>query len=316
MRLLIAIVNYRTAALVVDCLRSLAPEVAAIAGARVSLVDNASGDDSVGVLRAAIAANGWDAWCDLRALPRNGGFAYGNNEAIAPYRAARPEHVWLLNPDTVVRPGAAQALLDHLDAHPEAGIAGSRTEDPDGAPQSSAFRFPSIAGEFEAAARLGLASRLLGRWVVPMPPGEHAAAVDWVSGASLMVRGHVLDAVGLLDEGYFMYFEEVDLCLRARRAGFASCHVAASRVVHLIGGASGITAAAPERRRPAYWFDSRRRYFVKNHGRGYAALADLAHLAGHLSWRVRRVIQRKPRSDPQRYLGDFVRHSVLAGRAA
>src|SRR5688500_13880044 len=107
MKLLVVIVNYRTADLTVDCLRSLAPEVAAVAGGvRVVVTDNLSGDDSVARIQRAIDDNGWGAWATLMPLPANGGFAYGNNAGIRPALEGpeneKPEYVLLLNPDTVV----------------------------------------------------------------------------------------------------------------------------------------------------------------------------------------------------------------------
>jgi GT2 family glycosyltransferase len=119
--------------------------------------------------------------------------------------------------------------------------------------------------------------------------------------------------VGLLDDRYFMYFEETDFCLRARRAGWTCWYVPASRVVHLVGQCSGVTdKSQPARRRPVYWFDSRRRYFVKNHGAVYALLADVAWTAGASVYRVRRLVQRKPDTDPPNFLTDFLRRSTLA----
>src|SRR3954449_6202464 len=107
MRVLIVIVNYRSAGLAVDCLRSLAPEVRALGGpsaARVVVTDNASGDDSVARLTAAVRDNGWGDWATVQPLARNGGFAFGNNEAIRPALAGadKPDYVLLLNPDTLV----------------------------------------------------------------------------------------------------------------------------------------------------------------------------------------------------------------------
>ena len=316
MRLLVVIVNYRSASLCIDCLRSLAPEVPAKAGARVVVADAPSGDDSVARIGAAIAENGWSDWCELKPLARNGGFAYGNNEAIRPALAAadEPQYVLLLNPDTVVRPGAIAALLAFMDRTPTAGIAGSRLEDPDGSPQRSAFRFPTVASELEAGLRLGPVSKLLRNRVVapPVPAGTEPVRTDWVAGASMIVRREVFEAVGLLDEGYFMYFEEVDFCLRAARAGWPCWYVPASRVVHLVGQSSGVTdVRQANRRRPRYWFESRRRYFVRNHGYAKAALADLCWMAGFATFRARRVVQRKPDTDPQHLLGDFARNSVL-----
>jgi GT2 family glycosyltransferase len=201
----------------------------------------------------------------------------------------------------------------YLDAHPSVGIAGSRLEERDGTPQRSAFRFPTVASEFEGGLRLGLLTSVLSRFVVAPPVVNENVATDWVCGASMMVRRQVFDAVGFLDDGYFMYFEELDFCLRARHAGWSCAYVPASRVVHLVGQASGIGQKTPgiPKRLPTYWFDSRRRYFVKNHGVLYAALADLAFVTGFGAWRVRRVIQGKPDEDPQGLLGDFVRNSVV-----
>jgi N-acetylglucosaminyl-diphospho-decaprenol L-rhamnosyltransferase len=315
LKLLVVIVNYRTPDLAIDCLRSIESEVRAIGGCRVCLTDNLSPDDSVAKLNHAIDENRWRDWCDFRPLPSNGGFAYGNNEGIEPYlkQVDKPDFVLLLNPDTVVRPGGILALLEFMERNADVGIAGSRLEDPDGTPQRSAFRFPGFASEWEGGIRLGVMSRLLrGRLVAP-PVVDHQTDTDWVAGASMMIRRDVFERVGLLDANYFMYFEEVDFCLRSRRAGFRCVYVPQSRVVHLVGQASGVTdKAKANKRRPAYWFDSRRRYFVKNHGLVYAAFTDAAFMIGFALWRARRWLQRKPDEDPQHFLGDFIRNSVFA----
>jgi GT2 family glycosyltransferase len=161
--LLVVTLNYRTHRLTIDCLQSLENEVRAIPGVQVVVSDNASGDGSVEQIGRAIAENNWDDWATLMPLDRNGGFAFGNN---APIRAAlqsqlKPDYVLLLNPDTVVRPGALQALLDFMNANPQVGIAGSRLEDPDGTPQHSAFRFHSFLSEIDSGLRLGLVTKLL-----------------------------------------------------------------------------------------------------------------------------------------------------------
>jgi GT2 family glycosyltransferase len=308
----VVIVNYRTPRLVVDCLRSLAPEITAELSLRVLITDNLSGDDSIPIIDEAIRANGW-TWAELRPLPRNGGFAYGNNAVIRELlsTAKPPRYVWLLNPDTIARPRAATVLIDFLEAHPGVGIAGGRLEDPDGKPQTAAFRFPSLLGEFEDTVRIGLVSRALARFRVPPPPREVSHRADWVSGASMMVRREVFETVGLMDEGYFLYFEETDFCLRSRRAGWPIWHVPASRVIHLEGQSTGVTGAnLAQKRRPKYWFDSRARYYRKNHGATYALLADLTYIAGFGTWRLHRRLRRKPDPDPPGLLADFVRHAV------
>lgn len=314
MRVLVVIVNYRTASLTIDCLGSLAPQVGE--DVRVVVTDNASRDDSVARIADAIARNGWGAWCELMPLDRNGGFAYGNNAAIRPALAAadKPTYVLLLNPDTVLRDGAIRELVAFMDAHPKAGIAGSRLEHPDGEAQRSAFRFHTVLSELEGGLRLGVVSKALRRHIVapPVPQGSDPVLTDWVAGASMIIRREVFDDIGLLDEAYFMYFEEVDFCLRAKRAGWTCWYVPRSRVVHLVGQASGVTDVKKARkRRPKYWFDSRRRYFLRNHGEFRTVLADAAWAGGFMLYRARQLIQKKPDNDPDRLLRDFVANSYL-----
>ncbi len=112
------------------------------------MTDNASGDGSVELLHGTIRARGWEGWAAVQPLERNGGFAWGNNQAIRPALASEvpPRYVLLLNPDTIVRPGALAAFVDFLDRFPEVGIAGGRLENLDGTPQWSAFRFHSVLG--------------------------------------------------------------------------------------------------------------------------------------------------------------------------
>jgi N-acetylglucosaminyl-diphospho-decaprenol L-rhamnosyltransferase len=312
--LLVVIVNYRTPELTIDCLRSLESEVRSLPGTRVVVTDNASGDQSVEKIGTAIQTEGWGEWASLMPLERNGGFAFGNNAAIRPAlkSANPPAYFWLLNPDTVVRPGALKALLDFLNAHPHAGIAGSRLEEPDGTPQCSAFRFHTVLGELEDSLRLGIITKLLSRWVVAPPISNETYQTDAVAGASMLIRREVFETVGLMDEAYFMYYEEMDFCLQAFKAGWSCWYVPQSRIVHLVGQSSGLNdAERPLKRLPQYWFDSRRRYFLKNHGWLYTALADAFRAFGFTVWRVRRRMQGKPDLDPPKFLNDFVVNSVF-----
>ena len=312
--LLVVIVNYKTPRLTIDCLHSLVGEIRSLPNTRVAIADNASGDNSVAEIAAAIAAEGWSDWASFAPLDRNGGFAFGNNALIRPVLESTnpPSYFLLLNPDTVVRPGALKALVDFMDAHPEAGIAGSRLEDPDGTPQQSAFRFHTLASEFDFGWRLGIISKLLSRWAVAPPVPQETCQTDWIAGASAIVRREVFEAVGLLDEAYFMYYEEMDFCLQVNKAGWSCWYVPESRVVHLVGQSSGVNNFQPQTKRlPQYWYDSRRRYFVKNYGWFYTALADLFWASGFVFWRMRRVVQRKPDTDPPHMLSDFMSNSVF-----
>jgi GT2 family glycosyltransferase len=166
---LVVIVNFRVPELLVDCLASIKHELPP--DGRVVVVENGSGDNSADILAQAIRANGWGAWCDLLISEQNLGFTGGNNLPIgkALEQSSAPRYFWLLNPDTVARPGALRALLEFMEQNPAVGIAGSRLEHPDGTPQRSAFRFKTIRGEFEANARTGPVTRLLRRFVVAPP---------------------------------------------------------------------------------------------------------------------------------------------------
>ncbi len=311
---LVVVVNYRTARLSVDCLRSLSGELRGLPGLRAVVVDNDSSDGSYEVITAEIAARGFSDWACCVPGPRNGGYAFGNNLALRAALASphAPPFFLLLNPDCQVRAGSVNALRDFLERHPRVGIAGSCLENPDGSLWSTAFRFPTVLGELEGGARLGLLTRLLKRWEVPVRMTERAEQVDWLPGASMMVRRAVFERVGLMDDGFFLYYEETDFCLRANRAGFSCWYVPESRVMHIAGQSTGVTdRTGPVKRRPQYVFDSRHRYFVKNHGPAYAVLADLAWILGLASFRLRRRIQRKPDSDPPALLYDSFRNNAL-----
>ena len=220
-----------------------------------------------------------------------------------------PDFVYILNSDAFPDADAIKALLQHLMAHPATGFAGSFIYGDDGVAHRTAFRFPSIASEFEAQVRFGPISQALSRWIVAQPIPQATVQVDWLAGASLMMRRAVLDQIGLFDEQFFLYFEETDLCRRATLAGWPTDYVVDSRVMH-IGSAS--TGMRGWRRIPGFWLDSRLHYFVKNHGVAYTGAATLALLAGGALWRARLLIQRKDRGDPPLYLTDLTLHALRA----
>ncbi|OWK34159.1 glycosyltransferase family 2 protein [Fimbriiglobus ruber] len=313
MNILTVILNYRTPVMTADCLDTLAALPETTAGRmRAVVVDNASGDGSPERLESHVREHGHGTWASVMPRAVNDGFAAGNNAAIRVGLTdlTPPDAVWLLNPDTLVRANALAPLVGCLTANPNVGIVGSRLENRDGGPQRSAFHFPSVLGEFERAARTGPVTRLLARQVVAPPVPSGPTRTEWVSGASMLVRREVFDTVGLLDDGYFLYFEETDFCRRATRAGWDCRYEPASRVVHLVGQSTGLDERTHlPKRVPGYWFAARKRYFESGHGWCYARAADIGWLAGHLLWRTRQRVERRPDDTPPGLVADFIRQT-------
>jgi N-acetylglucosaminyl-diphospho-decaprenol L-rhamnosyltransferase len=306
----VVIVTYKSAQLTIESLRSIQSERATEGlSIRVIVVDNASGD--LPTIEKVLEPNGWSSWVTLIPAPMNGGFAYGNNLGIQrAYATGSPNYVYLLNPDAQVRPGAISSLVRFLEVQPNVGIAGSSFETLDGNDWPFAFRFPTLVSELSHGLQFGLVERLLKRWTVARPMTMTRQPTDWISGASMMVRPAVFAAIGGLDENYFLYFEETDFCYRARQAGFSTWYVPESRVMHIIGQSTKITDAplAP-RRLPAYWFESRKRYFAVTAGISHAMIIDIVAVLAHSLGLLKRIALR--RSGIPYYIRDLLRHSVL-----
>ena len=286
MRLAIIIVNYRTSQLVCNCLQSLKAQTDG-STSQVIIVDNNSRDGSIDRISETINKEQWNDWVTLLPQRSNLGFASGNNAGIKGIQsfANKPNYYLLLNPDTIVPSGALDKLITFLDAYPEVGIVGAQLENEERVPQSSGRRFPSIWSEFETGTRLRLLSRLLQNKRVALPVPKQPHRCDWVSGAAMLVRSSVFEQVGLLDEGFFLYFEELDFCHRAHDAGWQIWIEPTARVIHLEGQATGIQL--PRKRRGHYWYASRMRYFIKHHGILKWLTADLLWGIGRISLLVR-----------------------------
>lgn len=245
----IVIVNYNARAHLENCLRSLAAAPPATPH-DIVVVDNASTDGSVEAADAL--ARRWpvqDRHIAVRiiAQPGNAGFAAGNNAGI---RATSGDLVLLLNNDTIVPAGAIDALVGRLAATPRAAVAGPRLVDGSGAAELSFGPMISPLGELRQKIAIGLHRRRVGmvtRWVERATREERF--VDWVSGACLLVRRDAAEAVGLLDERYFLYTEDVDFCAAIRARGHKILFTPVSEVVHLRGRSR---ATAPVATNAAY----------------------------------------------------------------
>jgi len=228
----VVIVNYHSEAELAECLGSLGVHTGS-GSIETIVVDNSATLAGSGLPRRFPGAR----FVENR---RNVGFAGASNQGL---RLARGRHLLLLNPDTIVQEGALAALVQHLDTHPAAGAVGPRLLDPDGSLQYSCRRFPGYLtiffGRYSFLTRLLPGNPISRRYLYLDWDHENAAEVDWVSGACLMVRREVLESVGLLDEGYFLFVEDMDWCRRIRNAGWTVEYVAHAVVKHRIGASRG-----------------------------------------------------------------------------
>jgi N-acetylglucosaminyl-diphospho-decaprenol L-rhamnosyltransferase len=290
MRLAIIILIYRTPKLVIDCLASLEQEVQ-IDRDSVIVVDNASGDNSVELITQAIATHQWENWVKVIPSPINGGFSEGNNIGI---KTVEADAYLLLNSDTIVRKGAISSLLKAMETHPEAGLISPRLEWPDSTPQISCFRYHSPMSELINSAATGLVTQLLQQCDVPIPVSNTPIEPQWTSFACVLVRREVIEQIGLMDEGYFMYYDDVDYCRRARNAGWKILHWPEARVVHLRGGSGSVKSDIATRKRPRpYLYASRSRYFAKLYGVLGLWFANFCWLVGRSISLSRELVKNK-----------------------
>ena len=293
-RVAVSVLNYRTAALTIDCLRAVLAELrggaAPAIDGEVIVVDNASGDGSAEAIAAFLDAEAGGIPARLVRSARNEGFSGGHNRAL---ELARAEHVLLLNSDALLRPGALAVMLGAAEAAPQTGLFAPRLEHEDGTVQTSCFRFPGPASEVIRGAATGPVTRLLARFDVPLEMPPPPEAIDWASFACILLRARMVAQIGPMDEGYFLYFEDAEYCLRARRAGWGIAHVRAARVVHLRGQSGPVkrlTGAGA--RLPAYYYASRSRFLYQAHGRAGLLAANLGWALGRGIARLRRLTGR------------------------
>jgi N-acetylglucosaminyl-diphospho-decaprenol L-rhamnosyltransferase len=259
----IVIVNWNVCELLRRCLASLRRGRAQLSpglNMEVIVVDCASSDGSPDMVGREFP------WVRLLASDRNLGYAGGTNLGTA---EARGRYLLMLNPDTEVPGEALGTMLSYLDEHAGVGAVGPQLRYPDGSLQSSRRRFPTLATAF-------LESSLLQQWFpdnavarryyVADRPSDQAQAVDWLVGAAWMVRREAWQQAGPLDEGFFMYFEELDWCRRCHMAGWEVHYVPAAQVVHHEGKSSQQVVAA----RTIRFQRSKLRYFEKYYGPGWA----------------------------------------------
>lgn len=224
--LAIIIVTYNSATEIGPCLDSLVGHTEPFPTA-ITVVDNASSDGTAGMVR--------DRWPSVQVIesPTNAGFSRANNLGI---RATGGDYVLLLNPDTVAPPGAVQTLVRGLAAHPDAAIAGARLLSERGFPELSWGDPIGPWNELKRKVFSTLYHRKVRRIVRKVDQlSRQAREVSWVSGACMVIRRPDLEAVGLLDERFFMYTEDVDLCIAMANRGRTVLYVAGAELLHYRG---------------------------------------------------------------------------------
>jgi GT2 family glycosyltransferase len=268
-RMSIIVVNYRTARITCDCLAAVRREVAA-GSYELIVVDNASGDDSVARIRAAHPD------IQLITAERNGGFGAGNNLGVA---AAVAPHLILLNSDAILGGDTPNRMVDFLEAHPDVACVGPRIDLPDGTRQ------PKVCGNRPSPWRATMQSfglsRLSRLWhgfdgIDAEGVAERVTRVGWISGVCMAMRTADYRAVGGFDTAFFMYCEDIDLCMRLERSCGRVVHVDDWPVMHL-GGASSTTV--DKRVRNAIW---QQRNLLTIIGREYGGAGSAAARIGML----------------------------------
>lgn len=286
----VIMINFRTPGMTIDALRSIW-ESGDVDLVNAVVIDNDSQDGSIETIRGAITRFGWKEWCSAIESPSNDGFSAGNNLGI---RSQSAEYYLLLNSDTLVRPNAISTLVQRLESEATIGMVSPRLEWPDGTAQVSCFRFIRPTSELIRAAATGPITRTLRSadipWDTDSQGGHEACRPDWTSFACVLIRGEVIRRVGLMDDGFFMYFDDVDYCRLARRCGYVIDHCPDARVVHLRGGSSNVKRLQSKRqRRPRYYYAARSRYYAKHFGRIGLTGANLYWMLGYSISQVRRL---------------------------
>ncbi len=269
----VIILNYKTPGLVIDCLRSIEREVTD--KIKVVVIDNDSRDGSEEHIRQAIKEHDWLGWADVVSSGKNGGFAYGNNYGIRKFDA---DAYLLTNSDVLIKSGLFKRLGQLLSKYPDVGVIGPENLDENGKRKVSAFRFITPLSELLRSSGLGIFDRLFPNHVLeyPITFEEQPIEVEWVGFACALIRKEVFETVGYLDENYFMYFEDVDMCRRAREYGWRIMYDTESSIIHYHGVSSGLSDKNRKKISvPDYYYRSRSRYFRTYYGYSGLILANI-----------------------------------------
>lgn len=283
--LAVILVSWNTRDLLLACIEAL-PAALGDLRAQIWVVDNASHDGSVAAVRARFSA------AQVIANRQNVGFAAANNQAL---RASGGRYALLLNSDTIPHPGSLERLVRFADSRPRAGLVGGLLLNPDGSFQYSFSDTPSLTSELLCAT--GLGGQLLFSGYPSYSPRHSRAArrAQVIPGACMLARRDALDQVGLMDEGYFMYSEEPDWCLRMGRAGWEIWYTPDARITHLGGQSTDQVKFAMVEA----LYRSKVRFFRKHYGRAYAlSFCAALWVVLRLRWFAHTFALRRPAGAP------------------
>ncbi len=284
----VVVVNYNTANLLERMLADLEAS-RGVLKLQIIVVDNASRDNSVQILRSLVPA------IELIENPTNIGFGRANNQALA---LARGRYVLLLNTDAFVSSDTLVKTVGFMDAHSSYGVLGVKLVGPDGSLQPSCRNFPTPWNAFLVST--GLARFFPGARLVDEMSWDHESLreCDWVPGCYYLVRSEVIRKVGLFDPRYFLYFEEIDHCRAVRRAGWSVVYYPFTQVVHL-GGASAekegqLTRVG--RQISKLQIESELLYWRKQYGIAGILASLFLTILGDLMSICSRIVRRRPAS--------------------
>lgn len=298
----IIIVNFRTAEMLINCLSMMIRNLN-FSDLKIVIVDNNSKDGSVEKIESWILSENLSDNLFLVKSSLNGGFSAGNNIGI---KSINANYYLLLNSDAYIQSESINVLREKIRSDPSIGVVSPRLTWRDGTPQESTFNLFHPITEFVIQANTGFITNILKKYFISEPVNDTPRDVPWTSFACVMISHECINRVGLLDEGYFMYFEDVEYCLRTARNQYRIFHEPSASAVHLRGGSSSVKKNARLKKRlPKYYYESRARFYYQKSGLLGLLAANIAWYLGTAVSILRQLAGRKDKKTIKRQWYDI-----------
>ncbi|MEP1356258.1 MAG: glycosyltransferase family 2 protein [Tateyamaria sp.] len=306
-KIAVSIINYRTADMTLNCVESVLEDAKGI-DLQIVVVDNNSQDGSVEKIADWLATQPKECPVTLVRSNENNGFSSGHNLGMGSVEA---QWYLVLNSDAILRPGFLETILTTASDHPDAGVIVPKLEGEDGSIQPNCFRFIGPMSELIRSANTGFVTRVLQSYEVSLGSEPDMTQTDWASFACILLKGEMVKALGPMDEGYFLYFEDAEYCLRAKQADWRVVRAAQAVAVHYRGGSGPVKSlAAAKKRLPAYYYESRTRFLYQAHGRIGLIAANLLWYMGRCIAQARRLAGRTPYPMPEAESRNIWRNAI------